>query len=85
MGIQAQNLYLVNYLSKLEFIYSKTVAQRKRQAKQQAKTLAKIVKACDIPADDVARYLSNQDTATLDSMVEVGLDREVRSGLGVQP
>ena len=42
-----------------------------------------MVKACGIPTDDVARYLGNQ--GTLDSMVEVGLDGEVRSGLGVQP
>ena len=84
VGLQAQNLYLANYLSKLEFVYQRSVISRKREAKQRRRKLAKIIKACHIPADDVSRYL-RQDPGTLDSMVEVGLDHEVRSGLGVEP
>ena len=38
----------------------------------------------NISEDDVSRYL-RQDPGTLDSMVEVGLDGDVRSGLGVEP
>ena len=33
LGLQAQNLYLSNYLSKLEFIYLKQSKQRLRTAK----------------------------------------------------
>ena len=36
-----------------------------------------------MPEDDIARYLGNQ--GTLDSLVEIGLDSEIRSGLGIQP
>ena len=37
-----------------------------------------------MPADDVARYLK-QDPGTLDSMVEVGLNQDVKSNLGIEP
>jgi len=84
VGLQAQNLYLANYLNKLEFIFSKTVACRKREEKARKRKLARIVKLCRVPADDVARYL-RQVTGTLDSMVRVGLGKEVRSGIGIEP
>ena len=84
VGLQAQNLYLANYLSKLEFVYQKSVIARKRQAKARRRKISKIIRACQIPPDDVARYL-RQDPGTLDSMVNVGFDGDVSSGLGVEP
>ena len=33
VGVQAQNLYLINYLNKLEFLYSDARQERKRDAK----------------------------------------------------
>ena len=37
-----------------------------------------------MPSDDVQKFL-NLDLATLDSLVEVGLDRDVRNSFGVEP
>ena len=68
----------------MEFVYKKSVIARKRQAKARRIKLAKIVRACQMPADDVVRYL-RQDPGTLDSMVQVGLDKEASSGLGIEP
>ena len=89
VGIQAQNLYLANYLSKLEFLLSRAKMRSKRQAKDNRKKLAKVAKALKIPQDDVNRYLSSkvlQVGDTLDSRVrQLGVERDVRNGLGVQP
>ena len=61
----------------------------KRQAKDNRKKLAKVAKALKIPQDDVNRYLSSkvlQVGDTLDSRVkQLGVERDVRNGLGVQP
>ena len=45
VGIQAQNLYLINYLNKLEFLYSDARKQRKREAKAQNRKLKKLLAA----------------------------------------
>jgi hypothetical protein len=43
LGLQAQNLYLSNYLNKLEFLLQETVKERKRDKKKRMKELALII------------------------------------------
>ena len=43
LGLQAQNLYLVNYLNKLEFLLQETVKERRRDKKQRLKQLGVII------------------------------------------
>ena len=45
VGLQAQNLYLINYLHKLEFVYVQMQRKRRREAKQQRRQIAKILKS----------------------------------------
>lgn len=45
MGLQAQNLYLVNYLNKLEFLLEQSVKDRKREKKARERKLDVIVRA----------------------------------------
>ena len=44
VGLQAQNLYLLNYINKLEFLLQKARDKRKRETKKCDKQLKKIVK-----------------------------------------
>jgi hypothetical protein len=43
LGLQAQNLYLVNYLNKLEFLLQETVNERRRDKKHRLKQLGVII------------------------------------------
>ena len=45
VGIQAQNIYLVNYITKLEFLLVQACKDRKREAKNTQKQISKVVKA----------------------------------------
>ena len=43
LGLQAQNLYLMNYLNKLEYLLQETVRDRKREKKRRLKQLRTII------------------------------------------
>ncbi len=45
LGLQTQNVYLMNYLSKLEFLLQEKVRERKRDKKRWGKQLKEIVDA----------------------------------------
>ncbi|CDW83150.1 UNKNOWN [Stylonychia lemnae] len=45
IGIQAQNLYLLNYINKLEFLVQESIKDRKQEKKKREKQINQILKA----------------------------------------